>query len=128
MNRRGFLEALVGIPLVGLLARLPKTEGGLNSAVLQKALAGISASAKLAVPRLQQLGAAVQETKNWLVEHHTLLPGGMRGRTIFVDLVSGDDANDGLTPEMAVTWEGWLPLVASGEGDIIIVLYSDEEP
>ena len=30
MNRRDFVKALAGIPLLGLLARLTKAEGGLN--------------------------------------------------------------------------------------------------
>ena len=49
------------------------------------------------------------------------------GKTIFVDLVAGDDDNDGLTPETAVTWEGWLPLVESREGGMIICSYPEEQ-
>ena len=90
MNRRKFLEALTGIPLLGLLAKLPKPKEDLSIAALRKGLASISDSVKLVVPRLQPLDVAVQETKQRIAAYYTLLPGGKGVRTMFVDLVSGD--------------------------------------
>ena len=96
MNRREFVKMLAGIPLLGLLTKLPKRKPSL-----------------------------IRPIENWYIgdpesEWHTMVYEGNRlisdddpsdafdggmGKTIWVDLVSGDDANDGFTPHSPITWE-----------------------
>lgn len=64
MNRRKCLEALAGIPLLGLLVRLSSTEEVLDVTALQGALADIRDSAQAAVPSLRGLAAAVRDARD----------------------------------------------------------------
>lgn len=103
MNRREFMKALAGLgvlcnPLTRWFLWRPKADRRRPPIVLE-------------CPEYID----VSETSTW----HILVDGGLpteiKGKTIFVDLVAGDDTNDGLTPETAVTWGGWPALIDSRE-------------
>ena len=70
MNRRDFVKALAGVPLLGLLAKLPdiETDPMVPPAMLQKALAGIRDAAEVVVPHLQEMADSLQEAKNTLAK------------------------------------------------------------
>lgn len=117
MNRRRFLEALASIPLLGLLVKLPNRQENYIDHT------GHDPDFGDYLGLMRDDGKTVFVDGVALSEHADL----WNGKTIFVDLVAGDDDNDGLTPETAVTWEGWLPLVESREGGMIICSYPEEQ-
>lgn len=120
MNRREFGKALAGIPLLGLLAKLVKMGAESQFTAEDKAWfeAGQNSTNMAGQPpwSITVDGMDISEhVDSW------------NGKTIFVDLVAGDDANDGLTPETAVTWDGWIPLVELRECDMVICFCPDAE-
>ena len=50
----------------------------------------------------------------------------MNGISYWVDLINGDDANDGLTPETAITHAEALRRVDCGVGGVVVGLQGDE--
>lgn len=124
MNRREFVKALAGIPVLRLLTKLPKAKKGLNLDAFRGALVGLRDSAKAVVPRLQELAASCREIKDY-------------GKLIFWDPYTekGDDANDGRSPESPVAtlsaamdladegrpWDTVITFCESREGPRLIV-------
>jgi len=50
----------------------------------------------------------------------------MNGISYWVDLINGDDANDGLTPETAITHTEALRRADGGSGEVVVGLQGDE--
>lgn len=117
MNRREFVKALAGIPLLGLLVKLPKHQENYID------YTGRDLEFSDCVGVVAEDGKTILVNGDALSKHAGLL----NGKTIFVDLVAGDDANDGLTPETAVAWDGWIPLVESRECEMVIT-FVDKSP
>ena len=127
MNRREFVKALAGVPLLGLLARLPEMEidPTISPAVLQKALAGIRDAAEAVIPRLQEMASSAWEAKRSLAKlakaEEQLSLELPNGNLIFYDPDLGNDASNGLSPATAVaTLERALALASAPRGDCII--------
>lgn len=96
MNHREFVKVLAGIPLLGLLVKLPKAEERPN----------------LIMPSDPEYVDVTVDS----IETNT-------GNLIFCDPYTdkGDDANDGLTPETPVASpERVLALASAPRGDVII--------
>ena len=90
MNRRDFVKALAGIPLLGRLAKLLIRDDESQFTRDDEAWFALTAgSAPHGTPEICHSG----------------------GKTIFVDLISGDDTNDGLSRDAPVTFRKAYQLI-----------------
>jgi len=116
MNRRDFVKALAGVPLLGLLAKLPKAEEewsldiGDESAHMKW---GVDTDSYVTLD--EKSGLCIFDSDGVEVTRlREAYSQAREGRTIFVDLIAGDDANDGLSEEAPVTWDKGCRMTTHG--------------
>jgi len=129
MNRREFVKMLGGLGLWGLAAWLPKLRG----------VAALGESEGGSVLTIEKLDAAIQEVDavlqeldaaetEWLephLDHDVGMVIGV-GTVIFVDVASGDDANDGLSFGTPVrSWEKAWSLASAPRDGWIYTIHQD---
>ena len=128
MNRRDFVKALAGIPLLGLLVKVPEEKED----VLEGAYAELRLGAEKQPPYELNVGKGVLDAlrssgvpsddddggdeEPWYVSAEPV------GTVAFADPFWGNSTNDGLSPEAPVaTLQKAFEIAAETEGGIIIV-------
>jgi len=140
MNRRDFVKALAGIPLLGLLVKLPKVaEPTLAETYIKDVVSAESQPITLIIGDASHAGKGslsigsverpmgLPEGDFWYVgDKEPYLPTDTTRKIIFYDPSVGDDANDGNSAETPVGSFQKALALAKRPGDWVYTIFQDE--